>query len=382
MNILLIIPEVSGTIASVSYNLYVGLKERNEHQVYVADLSGKNNRGFPFDNIYRISFENYFGGQYLKDLYRIFFLKRIKRELNIDVSISTLIGCNICNALSKGKDKTIGVFHTRLGQMRRHGFFYYYLHALLLRVSHRKLDRLVAVNRTAQMDMMRFTKRNDVDLIYNIHLFDRIKDKSVENLDNSFEEKLFQKPVVLFVGHLFNIKAPDRLVNAFVKVKSICTDAQLVYIGANTENFKEEAMDSLIAKYSLGDDIHFLGEKNNPYKYMSRCRLLVSPSRDEGLPGVLIEALSLGKPVVATNSSLGVWEIMGCDNDYNISLKASYTSKCGIITSNTDDETNNVNELANAICKVLSGEFSFLGFDQTKFDAQNIVSKYIKGYEK
>ena len=50
MNILLIIPETSGTIAGVSHNLYLAIKKHVNANVYVACLGAAKN-GYDFGEI-------------------------------------------------------------------------------------------------------------------------------------------------------------------------------------------------------------------------------------------------------------------------------------------------------------------------------------------
>lgn len=96
-----------------------------------------------------------------------------------------------------------------------------------------------------------------------------------------------------------------------------------------TEQLLKEA-ESLRVK----DRTHFLGKKNNPYPYFNAAKALISSSYSEGLPGVIIEALALRKPVVTTNSSMGVWEIFSCLDDYNQRLTGIYETPYGVISSN------------------------------------------------
>ena len=48
----------------------------------------------------------------------------------------------------------------------------------------------------------------------------------------------------------------------------------------------------------------------------------------------MIESLFLSKPVVTTNSSAGIWEILSCIDSYNSQLDKMYQCQDGIITSN------------------------------------------------
>jgi glycosyltransferase involved in cell wall biosynthesis len=56
-----------------------------------------------------------------------------------------------------------------------------------------------------------------------------------------------------------------------------------------------------IKKLGLNEVVQFLGFQQNPWRYLKHADLFVLPSRYEGLPNVLLETLTLGTPVVATD---------------------------------------------------------------------------------
>lgn len=378
MNILLIIPETSGTIASVSYNLYLALKKHTNANVYVAVLDGTK-KGYDFGDMFvwetqsKLPFIGYFINQYS----RISFLKHLKRKLNIDVSISTLLGCNALNAMSKVGERTIGIFHAPLEQSKTLGWKSYLSCWFSYRTSIKKLTDIFGVSRTVQEDLQRITGKN-AGVLYNIHDFERISSLSNECLEE--ESAIFNSKVILYVGNMYSVKAPDRLVKAFAKYKENTKSSEkLVFIGAPQFGY-EEVLNSVISSCSeeIQNDIYLLGKKENPYKYMSRSSVLVSPSRSEGLPGVIIEALSLNIPVIATNSSKGVWEIMQCENSYDANLNDVYVNQLGIITPNVnDDETLNIDALSKAIELVLKRDKCENVFDKMRFNGKTIVQQLL-----
>lgn len=94
-----------------------------------------------------------------------------------------------------------------------------------------------------------------------------------------------------YMGRLSKDKRVDHIIRAFVKSG---LDARLAIIGDGPE---------LPALQQLTQDLHcdrvdFLGWQANPYPYLQQCTLLVMASDSEGLPLVMLEAISLGVPIV------------------------------------------------------------------------------------
>jgi len=70
----------------------------------------------------------------------------------------------------------------------------------------------------------------------------------------------------------------------------------------------------LAEELDVRDRVHFLGEKENPFPEMSRADLFVLPSRSEGFPNVLLEAMALGRPVLAADCETGPDEVIDGEN--------------------------------------------------------------------
>lgn len=377
MNILLVIPTNVGTIASISYDLYKGLLKRQGVNVYVVCLGPYSDDGFQFDEILKIKEKE---GVIGKLHSRFAELKKIKQRYAIDVSISTLLGATYWNVISGVGEKKIGIFHTRLAQMKYGGIIYYFENYVANKVLCSRLDKMIAVNKSAYLDLIHLHGDNKkIELVYNIHDFSKINELSKETISDDGERVIFEHPVILYVGNLYcNVKGTDRLLKAFKKIRSDNPDCRLVYVGSAPDGSLEKLM-SMCADEGLDGYVHFLGRKRNPYKYMKQASMLVSPSRDEGLPGVLIEALSLGLKVVATNSTMGVWEIMECINDYDEDLMKIRRTNYGYICPNKlDDEDFTIKNLALAIEMCMSSRFEKIGaFDKKRFSEEEIIPHYI-----
>ena len=371
MNILLIIPENKGTIASVSYSLYKGLCKVKNAKVYVACLGNYAVDGFQFENVYKLFSSGIFST--IKN--RCYKLRNIKKKLNIDISISTLTGANVWNVLSGIGEKKIGVVHTRINQLKYLGKLNYYFYLILTKKLYTYLDKIIAVNKTALEDCAKNYKNTPSELAYNIHNFTTIEEFSREAL--KYDEKIiFEKPVVLFVGNLLiGLKGPDRLIRAFnLLPEEVKAKVNLVFVGADRNSLQR--LKKIVENLSL-KNVFFLGHQTNPYKYMANSKLLVSPSLDEGLPGVLIEALSLGLKCVATNSSKGVWEIMDCDDSYIKNLQEIKKTAFGYIVPNDSlNESFVEHQLANAIELCLS-DTRYFDFNRDKYLEENIIDHFV-----
>ena len=110
---------------------------------------------------------------------------------------------------------------------------------------------------------------------------------------------------VLGVGRLVAQKRWDRLIAALPLLADRALS--LVIVG---EGDRRPALAAQVAALGLGGRVFLPGHAADPLPAMARAAVMVLPSDFEGVPGVLREALSVGTPVVATESSPSVAEIV------------------------------------------------------------------------
>jgi glycosyltransferase involved in cell wall biosynthesis len=104
-------------------------------------------------------------------------------------------------------------------------------------------------------------------------------------------------PVVLFAGRLMPQKGVADLVNALDLLQHVRPQIRTLIVGAGP--LKSELEEAAHA-YRLDDKVKFLGHRDDVPTLLAAADLLVLPSLYEGLPNVVLEAMRLGKPVVAT----------------------------------------------------------------------------------
>ena len=75
------------------------------------------------------------------------------------------------------------------------------------------------------------------------------------------------------------------------------------------EGPERKSLEQSAAKFGIGQSIRFLGWRDDALTILAAADVVVHPSLHEALPSALIEALALGKPVVASDVS-GVRDIV------------------------------------------------------------------------
>lgn len=118
-------------------------------------------------------------------------------------------------------------------------------------------------------------------------------------------------PVILSAGRLVEPKAFDILISAFAGVvrEMAC---RLIILGVGPERAKLEA---LARKLGVAHHMDMPGWVANPWKYMWRASFFVLPSRYEGWPSAVTEAMICGVPVITTDCPGGGREMV--ENEKN-----------------------------------------------------------------
>jgi glycosyltransferase involved in cell wall biosynthesis len=110
-------------------------------------------------------------------------------------------------------------------------------------------------------------------------------------------------PVVLTVGRLSYQKNPEMFVRVAQLVSERRPDVRFVMLGGGFAGPLERRVQELIESTALGDRISILPwvSKAEALERISRCDVFVLTSRFEGMPNTLLEAMMLGRPIVATD---------------------------------------------------------------------------------
>lgn len=173
---------------------------------------------------------------------------------------------------------------------------------------------------------------------------------SLDNIHQSIKDKENNNKTTGFVGHLTKQKGVEYLLKATKELKEKKEDFALKIIGDGSER---RSLEKSSQDLSIENLVHFIGHKENAWKYMQDLNVLVLPSLWEGLPNVIMEAMAVGVPVVATNVG-GVPELIkNGETGFLVEPKNPKTlaEKIEHVLNLPEEERNRVGEKARRVVK-------------------------------
>jgi L-malate glycosyltransferase len=103
---------------------------------------------------------------------------------------------------------------------------------------------------------------------------------------------------VLFVGNYSELKGPDRVVSVIERLRTEIPDIRGVFLG-NGPLFNKISLQ--IIEKNLTDNIYQAGQVDNTIDYYQKSKLLIMPSKSEGLSTAMIEAMACGCVAIISN---------------------------------------------------------------------------------
>ena len=330
----------------------------NFHNVYLV-ISNKNNDYKINSKIKVILIEELKSKNPLIRIKGINKLKRIKKEYKINTSISFLTAYNLFNVITKVNDKIIISTRNHLSTKNES-----FIAKLANKYSNKHCDLNVCCSNSVAIDQ--------------INNFKALKEKTIviENFTNLKRNSIpFNKKenIIISIGRLTKHKGHIHIINAMKYVVKKIPDAKLQILGQGEEyNY----LMKVIIDNKLETNIELLGFIKNVDDYLNKVKVFVLASYYEGLSNSILEAMSLGIPVIATNSNGGNKEILIDDKD-----------KYGILIPNfnnsNEDNTEKEKQLAKELINILKNKEEYDKYSNKalsrikKYDKNKIIKKWL-----
>ncbi len=255
------------------------------------------------------------------------------------------------------KTKCICIEHGILSkEYSRKTFLFRYIQKISIKLLYRLSNAIVAVSRGVKEDLMGLGANDkSIKVIYN-----STRPYKTKDLDSDLKEWYeFSGIKLISVANLKKEKNISNLLKAFnMLLNDYSNNISLLILGEGPleNSLKDEAKDLGILK-----KVFFGGKRINALDYINRSDIFVLSSDFEGFGIVLIEALSLGKTIVATRNE-GALEIIKQE-------------EIGYLC-NLDDPNDLSHKIIDAIANPLKKET--LIKESRKYSIDNIGEKYFK----
>jgi len=190
------------------------------------------------------------------------------------------------------------------------------------------------------------------------------------NLSQLEQKTSNSSPVVCYLGNLLLSKGIEDILNALVFLKNQQVDFKALFIGGWGDQQTEEKCKQIVADNEL--NVQFTGVKTGIEKYQllkNSDIFLFTPNKPEGLPYVVLEAMSVGLPIIATDQGSITDAVVDSENGFIV-------------------ESGNAESIVQAISKLLHkrdliplmGEKSKRIY-KNKFTKNHMISRFVSTFE-
>jgi glycosyltransferase involved in cell wall biosynthesis len=240
----------------------------------------------------------------IKDLKAFFDIWRIIKKYNPIIVHTHSSKAGLMGRLAAKLAGAPIIVHTPHG----HVFFGYFgpfktkLFIIFEKLASRITDKIVALTNREKKDhiLFKIAEEDKFSVIYSGIELNILKESSSEEKQNLKKELGIPENslIVGTAGRLVPVKGPEFLVKASKYIISKYPDTYFMFTGDGPleQDLKRKALEM-----GISDNIIFLGWRDDLVKIISIYDIFVLPSLNEGMGRVLVEAMALGKSIVASN---------------------------------------------------------------------------------
>lgn len=152
-----------------------------------------------------------------------------------------------------------------------------------------KVDGIISVSKASKMDLLNtFSSKKPIEVIpigINPPQILKSMESEIESMPDSY---------LIQIGGLVPEKDPLGMLSIFAGLQN--QNIHLVFLGSGP---LDSPLVHEINRLGLDGRVHLIPNQQNIFPYLKTAKALVMPSKIEGLPGVILEAMFIGVPVIA-----------------------------------------------------------------------------------
>lgn len=285
-------------------------------------------------------------GPFYEQLIRVY-----KEKYNIHVSISFLEIMNFANIRTQRNEKVI------ISERCVQSLIEPSLDAQRLKIQryYDYADEIVTCSYGVKYDLAHnYGIHNTTTTIYNFINKENIIEKATSKLDAAVLSFLDGKEYFLNIGRLDPQKNQTRLINQFEVFHRENRNLKLLILGSG-KLYRD--LQKKIEEKQLDNYVQIIPYAMNPFKYIKHARALIVSSHYEGLPNVILEAMTVGCPVISTDCLSGPRELLADIIDYSKNIAPYIIARKGILISDElSEDTLDTQYMAMAMKKVATDD--------------------------
>ncbi|EGV45055.1 glycosyltransferase [Bizionia argentinensis JUB59] len=260
----------------------------------------------------------------------IFAYRKVLKDEKIEVAISFLVRQNIINGIAKMLNtnlKTIISERCFPSIMYKEDKATSFLTSLLIPYFYNKNDKLFSNSIYINNDLIaNYNLKINTSVIYNpiLTIPEKPKLKEYTDLNAIFK--------VVTVGRLIPVKNQKSIIKAISKLTNN------FYLEIYGDGSLQTNLLALTKILNISDQIHFNGNVNNVKFHIVNGHCFVLSSLTEGFPNVVLEAMSVGLPIISTNCMSGPLELLNNNETVEILTGSFAKAKYGLLVHVDDAE--------------------------------------------
>lgn len=261
-------------------------------------------------------------GKVLRVFQRAWRLRRLKKRLHTDIAYSFGPTANRANVAAGGRGEIWCGLRSSADLEKKKE----------LKLIAGRADKLICCSKVLAQEAAEICGISGAEVLYNPYRMEELEEQAKQTDADLPDWK--GKKMLVALGREHVSKGFWHLLKAFSLLHEEMPETRLAIVGSGSF----AAYRKLAEELGILDAVCMPGLKKNPFPWLKRADLYVALSIYEGFPNALVEAMSLGIPVVSTNCMTGPAEILTEDYRAVLACEEVVEGEYGVLMPPVDPE--------------------------------------------